>query len=347
METQRLPGIATAQPRSSARRSPRSRRRGNRTGILVRAALGAVVLAVALLVAGVATDRIAVPAFVTDAGVPGDGAPRTARATWTAEVVTDALNVRDSASLEAAVIGSLSEGQRVTVTGGNIDGFVPVAASLDGAETHGWVASAYLQPVDGSGWATDPDHGAALDGTAGASSESPASIATDPGSDDGDAAEAISVPTTPPTLAPTEVPTMAPTPAPTAEPTGERWIDVDRTAATVTLFVGETAVARFPALIGRDPSPDGFYATAVGTFHVYSMDADLSPTPFVDDVYLTDWVGFDPARKNGFHSPVRNADGSVRVTGGTVTMGCVRLGAEDAKTLYAFAEIGMRVEIHD
>lgn len=347
METQRLPGIATAQPRSSARRSSRSRRRGNRTGVLVRAALGAVVLIAALLVAGVATDRIALPAFVTGTGVPGQGASRTSGATWTAEVVTDALNVRDSASLEAAVIGSLDEGQRVTVTGGNIDGFVPVTASVAGSQTTGWVASSYLQPIDGSGWATDPNHGAVFDGTAGASSESSAPVATDPGNDDGDGAEGIAAPTEAPTVAPTEAPTLEPTVAPTAEPTGEHWIDVDRTAATVTLFVGETAVARFPALIGRDPSPDGFYSTAVGTFHVYSMDADLSPTPFVDDVYLTDWVGFDPVRKNGFHSPVRNADGSVRVTGGTVTMGCVRLGADDAKTLYAFAAIGMRVEIHD
>jgi hypothetical protein len=282
-----------------------------------------------------ASGQWGLPDVWAGAGLPFSGQPGRADAPWTAEVATDALNVRDSASLDAAVIATLATGQRVMVTGGAIDGFVPVELAASGPAMQGWAAVAYLQPIDGSAWAKEPDHGAALDdGRAGTSG---------PETPEHDPAAVVAEPTVAPTLAP---PTGAvDTPAP--QPSGERWIDVDRTTATVTLYIGETPTAQFPALIGRDPSPDGYYSTAVGTFHVYSMDAALSSTPFVEDVYLTDWVGFDPVRKNGFHSPVRNADGSVRVTGGTVTMGCVRLGAEDAETLYAFAELGMRVEIHD
>ncbi|MGC4191251.1 MAG: L,D-transpeptidase family protein, partial [Thermomicrobiales bacterium] len=323
-------------PPVRSRRAPR--RRGGRIP-----AFAVVLAAVAVLgivgIALLASGRVPLSGVWSNDGIPFLDRTRPVSDSWTADVATDALNVRDSASLEADVIGSLAFGQRVTVTGDNTDGFVPIVASVGGVDLTGWAAVAYLQPVDGSVWAIDPDHGAALDGGVSVGETTDAPAPADPGSDASAAvvAEPTSEPTPPPV--PTDVPTVA--------ATGERWIDVDRSTATVTLYTGETAVSQFPALIGRDPAPDGFYSTAVGTFHVYSMDAALSSTPFVDDVYLTDWVGFDPVRKNGFHSPVRNADGSVRVTGGTVTMGCVRLGEDDARTLYAFAEIGMRVEIHD
>lgn len=254
---------------------------------------------------------------------------------WTAEVATDVLNVRDSASLQADVIAALTQGDRVTVDGANIDGFVPVSASMGGGTIQGWVAVAYLQPIDGTGWAFDPDHGAAI----GSPSADQGTVST------GDGASGVSeVPS-----AGTEDGSAAVSVVPTAtsEPTGEHWIDVNRSTATVTLYVGTTPVAQYSARIGRDPSSDGFYSTAVGTFHVYSMQKELSSTPFVDDVYLSDWVGFDPDRKNGFHSPVRNVDGSVRQPQNQTTMGCVRLGEADAQAVFAFAEIGMRVEIHD
>ncbi|MGC4106549.1 MAG: L,D-transpeptidase family protein [Thermomicrobiales bacterium] len=343
-ETQRLPGITPRRARAGARPSSRSRRQAKRRPGLSRRgmAIGAGLVAMVAVAALLASGRLVLPAALAGLDMPRIGQSEDTAASWSAEVATDVLNVRDSASLEASVLATLGTGARVTVTGGEVDGFVPVRTTIDGAQRRGWVAVAYLQPIDGAGWATDPNHGAALDDLAVADDP----VAGSSGSDD-DPAVVAPEPTQEPTAIPTAAPTQEPAVAPTAVPTGERWIDVDRTTATVTLYIGETPVEQFSALIGRDPSPDGFYSTAVGTFHVYSMDAALSATPFVDDVYLTDWVGFDPERKNGFHSPVRNVDGSVRVTGGTVTMGCVRLGEDDARTLYAFAEIGMRVEIHD
>ncbi len=130
-------------------------------------------------------------------------------------------------------------------------------------------------------------------------------------------------------------------------PAGERWVEVDRSTATVTLHEGYRTVAVFQAKIGKDPAADGYYSTAVGTFHVFSMNQELTETPFAPGVYLTDWVGFDPDRSTGFHLLVRNAGGNIVETGGTTALGCVRLGEDEARRMFDFAFIGMRVEIHD
>lgn len=164
-----------------------------------------------------------------------------------------------------------------------------------------------------------------------------------------------------PTDVPAEVvPTPEPTPIPTIEPTiapstglhgepqpGEKWIDVDRTTRLVTLYNGDIVVAQFDSLIGKDLSADGYYSTALGTFYVHVKEKALAETPFAEGVYLTDFVGFDPYRSNGFHSPVRDEFGNIVVTGGTSTLGCVRLSEDDAIFLFNFAEIGTPVVIHD
>lgn len=110
-------------------------------------------------------------------------------------------------------------------------------------------------------------------------------------------------------------------------------------------MAGDVTLEVFSGKIGRDASTDGFYATAIGTYWVYSMNKGLAPTPFAEDTWLTDWVGFDPARKNGIHSPVRESDGTVREWQNATTLGCVRLGEDDAVAVFEFAEIGMRVEV--
>jgi lipoprotein-anchoring transpeptidase ErfK/SrfK len=67
----------------------------------------------------------------------------------------------------------------------------------------------------------------------------------------------------------------------------------------------------------------------------------------VENVYMTEFVGFDPDRHNGFHSPIRDASGALLPSQNATTLGCVRLEEQAAKQLYAFAFIGMRVEIHN
>ena len=128
---------------------------------------------------------------------------------------------------------------------------------------------------------------------------------------------------------------------------GEHWIDVDRSTAQVTLYIGTKPQISYSSRIGADTSADGFYATALGTFHVYSMIENLAPTSFYDGGYLTDWVGFDPDRFNGFHSPVRDATGEPFPHQNDFTKGCVRMSEVDAQAIYAFADLGMRIEVHE
>jgi uncharacterized protein YraI len=132
--------------------------------------------------------------------------------------------------------------------------------------------------------------------------------------------------------------------APTIGP-DEHWIDVDRGSQTVTLYIGQEAIASYWGAIGFDDSSYGFYATAIGSYRVYSMVRGLSWTPFAQ-AYIRYWVGFDPMRENGFHSYSMNVHGRVIKHGDGPTGGCVALTPEYARAIYDFADYGMRVEVH-
>jgi uncharacterized protein YgiM (DUF1202 family) len=193
----------------------------------------------------------------------------------TAWVNTDRLNMRAWASLDAEVLDLLVQGEEVTVTGYEENGFVPVYAHGFNA----WVWSGYLTwdgPVD-----TGP----------------------------------------------------------------ERWIDVDRSSQTVTLYVGDEAIASYWAALGYDESTDGFYSTAIGTYYVYGKHAPISWTEW-GKVYITWWVAFDPYRDNGFHSYSLDKNGRVLPNGAGPTGGCVATEPAAAEEIYNFAAIGMRVEVH-
>lgn len=125
---------------------------------------------------------------------------------------------------------------------------------------------------------------------------------------------------------------------------GERWIDVNRSTGAVTLYEGNTALNVFYASLSRSQGED-FYATASGTYYVYNKIAALTYTPYADN-YFTHWVGFDPDRYNGFHSYVKYSDGTITPNGAGYSAGCVMLGPGDVNTVFDFAYIGMRVEVH-
>ncbi|MEJ7838199.1 MAG: SH3 domain-containing protein [Thermomicrobiales bacterium] len=235
----------------------------------------------------------------------------------TAWVDTDALNLRSGPSTNADILGVLGMGTEISVTGDAVDGFVPVMA--DGVRA--WLAVDYLA------WSEAPlsDFDLLPDVAEAAAAEPEPESETATGASDNPNVE-VDAP---------------------ALPTGEHWIDVDRGSAMVTLYIGATAQGSFQGKIGRDPSDDGFYSTAVGTYFIYSKNPGLTSTPFVDDVYMTEFVGFDPERHNGFHSPIRDASGELLPSQNATTMGCVRLDEEAARDLYAFAFIGMRVEVHN
>ncbi len=126
---------------------------------------------------------------------------------------------------------------------------------------------------------------------------------------------------------------------------GERWIDFDRSSQTVTLYEGDSAIASYWGAIGWDTSSDGFYATAIGTYYVYSKYAPVSWTDW-GQTYISYWVGFDPGRSNGFHSYSLDANGNVLPNGAGPTGGCIALDMGAAATVFDFASIGTRVEVH-
>ncbi len=255
-----------------------------------------------------------------------------------ATVATDTLNVREGPSTAAQVLDSLASGAEVEVIGGAEAGFVPVA--YGGGQA--WLAQEYLS-FDGPTRSVSINPLPVRDALAAVEpivAIEPEAEQADPMVTEFESEQAKSA---------AEPEAAAPAPAvpeEPAEPT-ERWIDIDRSAATVTLYEGDVSIASFSGKIGRDPSPDGFYSTAIGTFHVYSLNKGLAPTPFAEDTFLTDWVGFDPERKNGIHSPVRDADGVEKAWQNPATLGCVRLNAAAAEAVFDFAEIGMLVEVHD
>jgi hypothetical protein len=125
----------------------------------------------------------------------------------------------------------------------------------------------------------------------------------------------------------------------------ERWVDVDRSAQTVTLYEGDAPVAAYWAAMGSDPSDDGFFATAVGTYYVYEKYGGLSWTDW-GGAWVEDWIGFDTARLNGFHTFLMDENGQMILGGDGPTGGCVALAPDAADHLFAFVSVGTRVEVH-
>lgn len=125
----------------------------------------------------------------------------------------------------------------------------------------------------------------------------------------------------------------------------ERWIDVNRSTGAVTLFIGDEPQATYWGSLGFDDSSHGFYATAIGTYHVTWMNAELQYTPYAEN-YITHWVGFDAERANGFHSYTKDANGEIVPNGAGKTAGCVALAPGAIDAVYDFASPGMRVEVH-
>jgi len=275
-------------------------------------------------------------------------------------LTTDEVNLRRGPGTDHDVITVVPVHAEVLVTGESLNGFVPVQVG----GTSAWLAESYLVPEGGLALETNEETTASEPLV---EPEVPADQPVIAANVDAAVVEPVAEePTDEPDAQPMGIPLVSAAEIHAEEPAaltgqtsvqpiedavveepGERWVDVNRTTRTVTLYEGDRIVAQFPALVGKDLSADGYYSTATGTFYVHTMTRDLAETPFAEGVYLTHFVGFDAARSNGFHSPTRDADGNVVQTGGTATLGCVRLSESDAIQMFDFAFIGMRVEVHD
>lgn len=165
-------------------------------------------------------------------------------------------------------------------------------------------------------------------------------------------AAAPSQPTTAPspqaTTTPARVegtPAAKATPRAPAAPTAGRWIDVDVTRFTVKLMDGKQVVREIgPVGVGAQIDTGAYESTQTGLFHVYNKIEGLTyDAPY--DTYIDWWVGFDPAKANGFHSFLLDAKGNVvTATTGRISNGCIR--TPEPKALFEFAEVGMPVFVH-
>jgi hypothetical protein len=128
-------------------------------------------------------------------------------------------------------------------------------------------------------------------------------------------------------------------------PATGKWIDVDLTRLEVQLMDGDTVLRTIgPVAIGEQVNTGVYESTQTGLFNVYVKSRDLSyDAPY--DTYISDWVGFDPDKANGFHSFLKDKDGKVvDASTGRVSNGCIRTG--EATAIYDFAQIGMPVLVH-
>jgi hypothetical protein len=236
------------------------------------------------------------------------GAPAGARAAGSAVVAAPQLNLRAEPGTWAPVVGQLWQGERLAI--------------LEGPTADNWY---HVQADDRAGWAFGSF--LTLDGAG----EPPPSAGDS--SWEGEDREGLGL----------KGDSLGQGSA--AVENVERWVDVDRTTQTVTLYEGDIALATYWAAMGSDPSDDGFFATAVGTYYVYEKTGGLSWTDW-GGAWVADWVGFDPARLNGFHTYSMDGAGRVIPGGDGPTGGCVALAPAAADQVFAFVAVGTRVEVH-
>ena len=130
-----------------------------------------------------------------------------------------------------------------------------------------------------------------------------------------------------------------------APPTTGSWIDVDVARFRVRLMDGTRVIETIePVAVGEQVDTGVYESTQTGLFHVYVKTQALTyDAPY--NTYISDWVGFDPDKANGFHSFLKDASGKVVNPGtGRISNGCIRTSASER--IFAFAQIGMAVYVH-
>ena len=118
--------------------------------------------------------------------------------------------------------------------------------------------------------------------------------------------------------------------------------EVNVTSYVVRLMDGKQVLKEIgPVAVGKQVDTGAYESTQTGLFNVYVKTAPRTfDAPY--NTYIQWWVGFDPAKDNGFHSFLLDKDGKVVDAGtGRISNGCIRTGA--AEEIFNFAEIGMPV----
>jgi lipoprotein-anchoring transpeptidase ErfK/SrfK len=133
--------------------------------------------------------------------------------------------------------------------------------------------------------------------------------------------------------------------APPADLTGEKWIDVDLSAKTVTAYVGDTQVWGPRSMVDGKAGNE----TVTGTYDIYlryerqdMTNAGYYPEGHEKYYYTPDvpWVQYFH-RGYGFHgAPWRSSFGY------SGSHGCINMRVSDAKWLYDWASIGTKTVVH-
>lgn len=118
-----------------------------------------------------------------------------------------------------------------------------------------------------------------------------------------------------------------------------KWIEVDITKETATMYVGNTPVQSFLISSGKSHTP-----TEIGEFHIYAKVTSQTMTGTIagDYFYLPNvkWVSYFDGDE-AFHGTYWHHN-----FGHPMSHGCINMTEADAKILYDFAPIGTKVIVH-
>lgn len=119
-----------------------------------------------------------------------------------------------------------------------------------------------------------------------------------------------------------------------------KWIEVDLSQETTTLYLGNVPIKTFLISSGRAATP-----TEVGTFHVYrKYDVTTMTGTILGEYYYIPnipWVSyFDDGE--AFHGTYWHHN-----FGHPMSHGCINMSIPDAKILYDFAPVGTKVVVHN
>ncbi|QQS18996.1 L,D-transpeptidase [Candidatus Saccharibacteria bacterium] len=119
-----------------------------------------------------------------------------------------------------------------------------------------------------------------------------------------------------------------------------RWIDVNLSSQTATLFIDNTVFASYVISSGRAATP-----TNVGEFYIRSKYPMQTMSGTINGEYYNvpniPWVSYFNSDGEAFHGTYWHSN-----FGTPMSHGCINMRIEDAKVVYDFAPIGTRVTVH-
>lgn len=119
-----------------------------------------------------------------------------------------------------------------------------------------------------------------------------------------------------------------------------KWIEVDLSQQTTTLYIGDTPLQTFLISSGTAKTP-----TQVGTGHIYHKLPVQTMTGTINGEYYyvpnIKWVSYFYGGE-AFHGTYWHKN-----FGHPMSHGCINMRETDAKTLYDFAPIGTKVVVHN